>query len=845
MSKLDKAINQIITHPNYNRLVECFSAHRWGTLTSPAKIRVLQTLENEVAKMTNRRPKKVKSDKFALSILEVGKDEINLKTRDLENDTSPYIFLREYLLEFKLQEQNAILKNNNRDKNASEEEFTLWKKNNRVSLIDSELKCLLPKSDPDYHYQPLLVSANSFATETVEKMIKTVYQKYTLDKYIERFYAFKKPFLRVYGDVKKQAKVLEQINEKAKIIESERKEITKFIIRNSVGLEKLSDKELYASMHPILNRIHDRKLSEKLVEILIKRELATYGITSNIKINNTFKLSLANVINNITNNIIINIDKVNARLSDEFKKEIRINKGKPSLTDLDKGVEPNRILRKAVYLDIKKKVIESITSVSDNPKLIEEINALDDSFNLPFERVIEEYYGVSFEEYYNKLIKSLSEEDKPYVDIKPRRDFNLEIGLRKKIINHVKQIHSFHWNDLSDENKKQFFQKLEDIVSNYYGVIPTEIVFSKDITTKGVYNHNQRKIYINDKDETNQYKMLEIYFHEKRHNLQFMATKGEINPRDIGMDHKQVELLRRNEKFNYYFGISNYIFEPIYDYVAQPQEIDAFRWSTNLNYEITKDITELVGEDIKVIDYLSKKAKTCPYTRKSKAEHEQSFERVLRTWDENEKIIDTCDDKFYDLKSYFGDLEILSNKEFYNYFNEYVWYRLSDYERVKVIKELDRRECLVNKRRRVDMNIIEDYDIGNLDAARALEAYYNEAFIMEVSNIMVNEDKYNEEFIRDIKEFCYSKNEISNPFLSKLESGSLYFYKYINRKMNKIKPYALKHIGKEGETYDSRTWDHIISKYDGEALIEDSNYLFNVEHQLFTNDTLGDKNNTR
>lgn len=25
MSKLDKAINQIITHPNYNRLVECFS----------------------------------------------------------------------------------------------------------------------------------------------------------------------------------------------------------------------------------------------------------------------------------------------------------------------------------------------------------------------------------------------------------------------------------------------------------------------------------------------------------------------------------------------------------------------------------------------------------------------------------------------------------------------------------------------------------------------------------------------------------------------------------------------------------------------------------------------------
>ena len=63
--------------------------------------------------------------------------------------------------------------------------------------------------------------------------------------------------------------------------------------------------------------------------------------------------------------------------------------------------------------------------------------------------------------------------------------------------------------------------------------------------------------------------------------------------------------------------------------------------------------------------------------------------------------------------------------------------------------------------------------------------------------------------------------------------------------MSKIRPYALKHIGKEGETYDSRTWDQIISKYDGEALIEDSNYLFNVEHQLVTNDTLGDRNNTR
>lgn len=187
MSKLDKAINQIITHPNYNRLVECFSAHRWNVLASPAKVRVLQTLENEVAKMTNRSPKTITSDKFALSVLEVGKDEINLKTRDLENDTSPYIFLREYLLEFKLQEQNAILKNNNRDESAQEDEFALWKKNSRISLIDSELKCLLPKSDPDYHYQPLLVSANSFATETVEKTIKTVYERFSLDKYIERF----------------------------------------------------------------------------------------------------------------------------------------------------------------------------------------------------------------------------------------------------------------------------------------------------------------------------------------------------------------------------------------------------------------------------------------------------------------------------------------------------------------------------------------------------------------------------------------------------------------------------------------------------------------------------------
>lgn len=835
MSKLETAIKDFLTNSNNLKLLENFKHSNWFSFSNEKKESILEILENTLAAYTNREPLTVDVDKYLRNSIEINEKSLLICEKSLNNGISPYIFLREYFFALKGLEQAEALSKGNIDNNISEQEFELWRKNNQQSLIDKNFRCFLEEDDPSHHFQPLSYSAHQFANTAIKAVTKTIYDHFGSDKYIESFYNQMMPYYRIFDDNQKRDKALKEVIERSKIIESEYKLIEDLMISDFSDVSGSNIDKLYMSMVPSINKLYSNKENYLIVELITRRELAKYGITKDIVLDKISVFNFDNIINNISETIINNIDQVNDKLTTQQKRAIKLNKVITSNNNFDIGMEPISKLKINIHLEIKSNLLSLVKKHTDNKKMIEDAGNL--SYNFSYDRVINDYFGISEQDYYERLVESLRNNTPLKLESKKGLSDDFETELRSKVYEHVKSIHTSRWRELSYNEKLDFIQELEVIVSKHYGCKPVKVYLNKDIGVNGQYLPTQERIYINYKGISNQYKLIDTYFHEKRHHLQHLAVAGKVDFKELGLTKEDITLLARNELKKHSLGINNYVNDPVSEYAAQPQERDAFRWAHKVIFKLASDISRDLGEDPKIMEYLDILVRTCPYFDKSEQEHDFNLKSVTAKWDSNEKKLNKHLERLSIIEGNPKDLEKLSDEDFYYFFKESVWENLHLENKIRAAVELEKRESKKSSREEIFvMNFLNQIN-NSESASKYLEFYFKETFKRDVEYIVKNKDKFNEEQVEQLKKQLESKPEEEGLLLNKLNPFNRTYMDYMHGKLTRAQELTLADLERHNALYDALEFDYAISKHNVEAIEKELEYLLTNEKVVVKEET--------
>ncbi|HHU59579.1 TPA: hypothetical protein GXZ34_01505 [bacterium] len=396
----------------------------------------------------------------------------------------------------------------------------------------------------------------------------------------------------------------------------------------------------------------------------------------------------------------------------------------------------------------------------------------------------------------------------------------------------ISQFHSSNFDKLNVFNKKQLIIELEQQVASIYEETPVDIVFSNDdMDLHGSYDFDSISINENILDSINPYELLFIYFHERRHKLQFDISEGH-NPAKLNIDEDTKKDWKRNTNKDSFLMLANY-FEAeeenlLYSY--QPIEYDANNQAFLTTVEISHELAREKGSDKRVKEFLLSQVMYNPIFHNEN--REKNLNEIKMIWDKNDKIINACKDKLNYFKKNLETINRLRDNEFYYYFNEYIWFYLDNVERTKVMQELNYRELGEKGAREVNLlDIIEDtFKKGdeNPPAAYALHKFYKAACIHELNYVLNYKSDEDYEFLQEVKLNLYKTpdkkhinfiDNIKYPLQSRVQPYGLFEADYINGKMSRLYPFGMEHLGIEGEIYEHvKAWDYYLNFYDKESL---------------------------
>lgn len=396
----------------------------------------------------------------------------------------------------------------------------------------------------------------------------------------------------------------------------------------------------------------------------------------------------------------------------------------------------------------------------------------------------------------------------------------------------ISHFHSSNFYKLNIFNKKQLIIELEKEVASIYEETPVDIVFSNDeMDIHGSYDFDSISINENILDNINPYELLFIYFHERRHKLQFDISEGH-NPAKFNIDEDTKKDWKRNVNMDNFLMLANY-FEAegeYFFYSHQPIEYDANNQAFLTTSSIAHELAREKGSDKRVKEFLLSQIMYNPIFHND--DREKNLNEIKIIWDENDKIINACKDKLNYFKNNLETINRLQDNEFYYYFNEYIWYYLDNVERAKVMQELNYRELGEKGAREVNLfDIIEDtFKKGdeNPSAAYALHKFYKAACIHELNYVLNYKSDEDYEFLQEVKLNLYKTpdkkhinfiDNIKHPLQSRVQPYGLFKADYINGKMLKLYPFGMEHLGIEGEIYEHvKAWDYYLNLYNKENL---------------------------
>ncbi len=839
MTKLEKAVKLLFTNSSHKHVIENLKGENWSKFSSAKRLATLQDIENIIAEICEREPITLGvSDPYntLIGVTQPG----NVSNKIIEGKDTPYSFIRNHFYELRIAEIFLTIENENAENEVPENLYKIWEKNNSFSWFNEEEGCFLKEDHPDFNYQPIIANAHDFSNAAVKEVIKSVYRHGGLDNYIESFYINDLPRYRAYENKTRQDKVLKEIVEKDELYESQIDELLEFYINEETKVEDAHTALLHFALIPALSQFYEAEFNEEIIEELVYRELASYGITRNIDFEYIDGTNLNNCVYNITSNIVDNIHLVDRdKLPAGLIEEIIANKNETPHNLIDQTIAPTARLLKYIYHDLKDKVCTTITTYSDNPLYIEEIDKFDKMYADSFERVIEEYYGLEFDDYYHKLVSSLKNRRSENFYVRPKKDNEFENELIGEVLKIASDLHSRNHKYLTPQHESDVFNKLEAKISEYYGVEPVKIVINESSENMIQKNFSEKGeilggylgmpgggvILLEKKKDDTQYRLLNSYIHEKRHHLQQAAMEGKVDYKKLGLSKNELDLISINYKTHGYLAISNYVNDKIDEYVAQPLERDAYRWSNKLTFELIKNIEELKGKDAAIPEFLFEIASGCPYTQLSEAELEKAFTKTVERWKVNLKQINNFEERYAKLEDNMANLSVLSDDDFYYYFNEYIFANFSEREKKAILSELDRRECKYSKRERTDFDDPR-YDtliMGN--ASEALEIYYKDTFRRIIEEGIKTMPDSNDEVSQGFKKFVQPGYDKS--ILNKNDQVNLYESQFLDEKLNQIKAAATDNFAGGVDPHYELIWNGIIAKYDYEANIKEIKELLN------------------
>ncbi|HHU59578.1 TPA: hypothetical protein GXZ34_01500 [bacterium] len=417
MKAFNKIENELINNPNYFKLLEGFHFDNWTNITAFERFRIFEAIDHLVEDLIGKDllPKDEQGDLNLPKEYYQKSELFGLLPTFQERYSNPIVALREYFKELRLKYQVGVINKENKGSDLDEDTYQNLKVNYNQSVVDYDIVPFAEGHDL-YLHQPMMVDAYEYADKMLDLTFKNLPGVHPLRGQVELYLCNDRVMHDSIKSEAKRAKALKIIEEKSAAIDVELDEIFGFFEKiDTEMIEDLEDDKLDCLISPLFDHILPSNVRSSLSKEYAARKLRLLGINKSLPdvIMSDNNPNFVNTTDLIKRGIIYNLDDYNA--DPKIVRDLKINtykKGDKLVNyildkNIDHYIQPVSLLKNSIINENKKTITKSLSKHFKSPKII---NVLD-RFSVMEERiiakVIERYYGCSFEEYYEKLVKKM------------------------------------------------------------------------------------------------------------------------------------------------------------------------------------------------------------------------------------------------------------------------------------------------------------------------------------------------------------------------------------------------------------------------------------------------------
>lgn len=419
MKAFNKIENELINNPNYFKLLERFYFDDWTNITAFERFRTFEAIDHLVEDLIGKDllpkdeqgnpnlPKEYYQKPELFGLLHMFEDRYS----------NPIKALREYFKELRLKYQVGVINKENDGNDLDEDTYQNLKVNYNQSIVDYDI---VPFAEGDdlYLHQPMMVDAYEYADKMLDLTFKNLPGVHPLRGQVELYLCNDRVMHDASKSEAKRAKALKIIEEKSAAIDVELDEIFGFFEKiDTEMIEDLEDDKLDCLISPLFDHILPSNIKSSLSREYAARKLRLLGINkplTNVELSDN-NSNFINTMDLIKNAIMFNLDDYKA--DPKLVRDLKINtykKGDKLVNyildkNIDHYIQPVSLLNNSIINENKEAITKSLGKYFKSPKIINVLDRYGVMEERIIARVIKQYYGCSFEEYYETLLKKMEE----------------------------------------------------------------------------------------------------------------------------------------------------------------------------------------------------------------------------------------------------------------------------------------------------------------------------------------------------------------------------------------------------------------------------------------------------